>query len=79
MSTSNPYAAKKERPEVVDSQKAEEPTSNVPAGTVNEILEWVGDDKERASEALEAEKAGAGRKTLVSALEDLLSEDSEDE
>lgn len=40
-------------------------------GSVKSALEWVGDDKERANEVLEAERANGdrARKSLVSALE----------
>lgn len=81
MSTSNPYEAK---PAVFDSaydggtstteEKAPEAPekSQVPAGTVKEILTWVGEDTERAQEALDAEIEGADRATLVKALKDLL-------
>lgn len=47
--------------------------------TVKEILEAVGDDKEKAAAALEAEKAGKGRKTLVEPLEALLADNGSDE
>jgi hypothetical protein len=76
MSESNPYAAKSEaKPvavevEVNEAEKAEE----VPTGTVSEMLAWVGDDKNRAQAALDAEKEGAERVTLIHALEDLLSD-----
>jgi hypothetical protein len=41
----------------------------VPDGTVDEVLDWVGDDRSRASRALTAERAGQNRTTLVSKLE----------
>lgn len=44
----------------------------VPEGTVKEILAWVGDNKDRAILALEAENAKESpRKGLVSSLEEL--------
>lgn len=43
--------------------------------TVPEILEGVGDDKEKAAAALEQEKAGKNRKTLVEPLEAILAKD----
>lgn len=43
--------------------------------TVKEILAAIGDDKEKAAAALEQEKAGKNRKTLVEQLEALLSGD----
>jgi hypothetical protein len=42
---------------------------SVPDGTVEAILAWVGDDPERAQAALEAERAGKNRSTLISELE----------
>lgn len=47
---------------------------DVPAGTVPEILSWVGDDVERAKKALDVETSGDGkpRKGLVSQLKDLI-------
>lgn len=44
----------------------------VPVGSVAEVLEWVGEDKERAQLALETEKAGHERKTLLKQLKDLV-------
>lgn len=43
----------------------------VPAGSAKEVLEWVGDDKGRAQQALEAEHArdDGGRKGLTASLE----------
>lgn len=73
MSESNPYApqsdAKVVEPIAVEDTKQE---LEVPKGTVSEVLAWVDNDKERAEAALEAEKAGAKRVTLISALEDAL-------
>lgn len=45
----------------------------VPAGTATKILDWVGDDKDRAAAALDAERAkGEGaRSSLVAKLEKL--------
>ncbi len=43
--------------------------------TVPEILEGVGDDKEKAAAVLEQEKAGKNRKTLVEPLEAILAKD----
>lgn len=43
--------------------------SEVPEGTIAEVLAWVGDDRARASAALDAEYAGASRSTLISQLE----------
>jgi hypothetical protein len=38
--------------------------------TVDEIVEWVGDDPARRAAALEAEAAGRGRKSLAARLGD---------
>ena len=43
---------------------------------VEDILAEVGDDKEKAAAALEAEVAGKNRSTLVKALEDVLNAES---
>jgi len=43
--------------------------------TVDEILAEVGDDKEKAAAALEAEKAGKNRSSLVSKLEAIASKE----
>jgi hypothetical protein len=40
----------------------------VPDGTVADLLEWVGDDPDRANAALEAEEAGKRRKGVLDAL-----------
>lgn len=44
----------------------------VPVGSVTEVLAWVGEDEERAQLALDAEKAGHARKTLLKQLKDLV-------
>lgn len=48
--------------------RLDEPTNTVPDGTIDEVLDWVGDDEQRAEEALQAELAGKRRKTLVDRL-----------
>jgi hypothetical protein len=61
------YSAKKK-----DDTPQEDPNA-VPSGTISEIKDWVGDDKDRAQKALDAEKANEKpRKTLVEDLEDIL-------
>lgn len=48
-------------------------TEEVPDGNISEINEWVGDDKDRAQLALDAEnKEDNPRKTLVKHLEDII-------
>lgn len=41
----------------------------VPDGTIDEVMDWVGEDPSRASRALSAEKAGQNRQTLLAKLE----------
>lgn len=61
-------------------QESSDPNA-VPQGTVPEVMTWVGDDKERAQKALDAEQANERpRKGLVSSLEELLApEEVEDD
>lgn len=70
MSKKNPYAAKSKS----DAKPVEvvEETVEVPTGTVKEVLEWVGDDKERAQLALDAETESTARKSLIQALEEVI-------
>jgi hypothetical protein len=42
-----------------------------PQGSVDDVKVWVGDDRERAAQALDAERAGQGRVTLIAWLEDM--------
>lgn len=44
---------------------------DVPEGTRADVLAWVGHDPERARQALEAERAGKARSTLIDQLEAL--------
>jgi hypothetical protein len=48
-----------------------EPTEAPPEGTVSEVLRWVGDDPGRAGQALDAERAGRRRSSLIAELERL--------
>jgi hypothetical protein len=50
----------------------EAPANECPTGSADEVLAWVGDDRERAAVALEHELAGKGRKGLTADLEALL-------
>lgn len=51
-----------------------EPADQVPAGSVTDVLAWVGDDLERAAAVLTAEQAAAApRKTLLEQLGKLAS------
>ena len=45
--------------------------NSVPEGPAAEVLEWVGDDKDRAKAALEAEEAGQQRVGLTKKLKEL--------
>ena len=40
----------------------------VPSGSVADVIEWAGDDPDRRKAALEAERRGKGRSTLIKAL-----------
>lgn len=58
---------------------AENPDA-VPAGTVKEILTWVGEDPERAQKALDEETANEKpRKGLVESLSELIDAEAEEE
>lgn len=46
-----------------------EGSDEVPTGTVEEVKTWVGEDHERAQSALESERAGQNRPTLIAYLE----------
>lgn len=63
MSASNPYASP--APAVPDAVPA-------PDGTVDEILAWVDDDPGRAKGALAAEAVNRQRKTLMTALQQII-------
>lgn len=61
-----------------NTEPDEAPTDFDPDGTAADILAWVGEDPDRAAEALEAEQAkGKPRSTLVKALEKLAYADEE--
>lgn len=49
---------------------------DVPQGTAAEVLAWVGDDPERAGEALSAEYAGQYRSTLIAKLETIAAKEA---
>lgn len=76
----NPYKPRKRNNEeavveetVVETPKTEETASNeVPEGTIKEVLDWVGEDADRAVEALSAEESGERRKTLIKSLEEII-------
>ena len=63
-----------------DRTKSPSTDSNngVPEGSVDEVLEWVGNDKTKALAALDAENAKSNpRKTAIEELENLLTEDDD--
>lgn len=43
--------------------------SDVPDGTVQEVLDWAGEDPDRIQSALNAERAGQNRSSLITELE----------
>ena len=47
-------------------------TVQVPEGSVKEVLRWVGDDADKAKAAIDAEKKGDNRSTLISKLEAII-------
>jgi hypothetical protein len=53
--------------------------AEVPEGTIDDVLEWVGDDSGRAREAYLAEVEGKGRSTLLTRLDAIANETSEAE
>jgi hypothetical protein len=57
-----------------EDAQASAPASDVPDGSVGEVLKWVGDDKARARAALEAEtaKGDDGRSSLIGKLNGLV-------
>ena len=60
------------RESVAAPENATEGSENtVPDGPAAEVLEWVGDDKDRAKAALEAEEAGQQRVGLTKKLKEL--------
>lgn len=59
--------------ESAEPEPGEPPADEVPDGSADEVLIWVGDDKERASWALDVERQRPSpRSTLVAKLEKLV-------
>lgn len=54
---------------------ASDAASDVPDGTVDDVLDWVDDDPGRAAVALVAERAGKNRSSLIEALESISEEE----
>lgn len=62
-----------------EAQAAADAANAVPSGNVAEVLEWVGDDVDRAALALSAENdRSRPRKSLVESLEAVVSGDADD-
>jgi hypothetical protein len=58
--------------QTVAEKPVEAPVADVqtaPEGSIKEVLAWVGDDATKAQTALDAEKTGEKRTTLISKLE----------
>lgn len=87
MSDTDPYAGptieeaktvekpEQEAPVETPVEASAEPTvetQEVPEGTIKTVLQWVDGDKDRAQIALDAEKAGQDRTTLVKELEEII-------
>lgn len=60
-----------EAPEPQEPEETVEEPQGVPEGPAAEVLEWVGDDKDRAKEALESEEAGQQRVGLTKKLKEI--------
>lgn len=61
--------------ETVEEPAAEAPVEAVeavPEGSIADVLKWVGEDAQKAAQALKAEEDGANRKTLVKSLKELI-------
>lgn len=68
--TDAPVTASEEKDAPESVEESTEP-QGVPDGPAAEVLQWVGDDKDRAKEALEAEEAGQKRVGLTKKLKEL--------
>ncbi len=63
-----------------DTPNGDAPELVVPVGKIAEILEWVGDDQDRAAAALGAEQLDqAPRATLIAKLEAVLTAETDDD
>lgn len=70
--SSEPQSKVETQEHVETDTSAKEATIEVPEATMEGILDWVGEDKERAAAAIEHEKAQTKpRKTLLSKLGDI--------
>lgn len=68
--TEAPVKAEEEQKAPESVEESTEP-QGVPDGPAADVLDWVGDDKDRAKEALEAEEAGQKRVGLTKKLKEL--------
>ncbi len=65
----DPFAGAPAKKKVTEEEKANE----LPKGTSKEILEWVGEDKERAERAMREEVASdKPRNNLIDPLEEII-------
>jgi hypothetical protein len=65
-----------EAPEVEKTEQPQPQQDEVKSGTSREVLNWVGDDKERAQRALDKEQASdKPRSTLIRELNEVLEKD----
>lgn len=71
MSKTNPYASKKVRNTEETVEVEEAIVIDVPSGSVNNVLKWVGDDADKARAAYAAETTDKKRSSLLSQLKDL--------
>ena len=73
MSNYNPFSGYESRKVEERKVEAERKANTTPTGTVSEIKDGVGDDKDKAKKALDAENANdKPRKSLVEALEAII-------
>lgn len=72
----NPYKARVRRTTPAPAETTPAPAeTTVPVGTVGELLEWVGDDKDRARRALAQENSeDKPRKSLAAQLQEVIDE-----
>lgn len=63
-------------PKVLASAPSE--SSGVPDGPIKAVINWVGGDVSRAKTVLRAEKAGRGRKRIVTTLESIVTRDAKE-
>lgn len=68
----SPVETPEEAPEAAPVAVETPEELDVPEGSIKTVLAWVGDDKSKAEAALDAEKDGQKRTTLVKELEEIL-------